>query len=262
MGVPNKAIRRTIVDIVHNSGAAHIGSALSVVEIANAIYRSVDLGKIKAKDPGRDRIILSKGHAAAGLYAVLHHQGLLSDEEVNTYFKNGTLLAGHASHNVPCVEHSTGALGHGLPVGLGVAIGLKSKKILARVFVITGDGELHEGSNWEAIMLAGHLKLGNLVILVDQNHLSQFGSVDVCCDVDPLKAKFESFKWNAVEVDGHNEEQIIKSIDSAKNSDRPTAIICHTIKGKGISFMENDNIWHYRSPQGEDYEKAKAELVD
>ena len=259
--VPNKDIRRVIVDMVQRSGAAHIGSALSMVEIGNAIYRSVDIKKIKANDPLRDRVFLSKGHATAGLYAVLHHHGLLSDAEIQTYLKNGTVLAGHASHHVPHVEHSTGALGHGLPVALGAAIGLNAKKSDARALVITGDGELHEGSNWEAIMLAGHLKLGNLMAFVDQNHLSQFGSVDDCCDVDPIKAKFESFNWRAVEVDGHDETAIMAAIAVAKKAGQPTAVICHTIKGKGISFMENNNVWHYRAPQGEDYEKAIAELA-
>ena len=259
--VPNKDIRRCLVDMVQASGAAHIGSALSMIEIGNAIYKSVDIKKIKSNDSLRDRVFLSKGHATAGLYAVLHHHGLITDEEIKTYFKNGTVLAGHASHHAPHVEHSTGALGHGLPVALGAAIGLKSKAASARVFVITGDGELHEGSNWEAIMLAGHLALDNLMMFVDQNHLSQFGSVDDCCDIDPIREKLGSFKWNAIEVDGHDEAAIIAAIASAQDVGRPTAVICHTIKGKGISFMENNNIWHYRAPQGEDFEKAKAELA-
>jgi len=259
--VPNKEIRRVIVDIVQDSGAAHIGSALSMVEIGNAIYKSIDIDKIRANAPDRDRVILSKGHATAGLYAVLHHHGLLTDAEIRTYFKNGTLLAGHTSHHVPHVEHSTGALGHGFPVALGMAIGLRTKKSSARVFVIVGDGELHEGSNWEAIMLAGHLKLGTLMVFVDQNHLSQFGTVDDCCDVDPIRAKFESFKWRVAEVDGHDERAIMRAIEEAHDVIQPTAVICRTVKGKGISFMEHNNIWHYRAPQGEDYEKAKAELA-
>lgn len=258
---PNKDIRRIIVDIVQASGAAHIGSALSMVEIGNAIYKSIDLDKIRTNAPDRDRVILSKGHATAGLYAVLHHHGLLTDVEIRTYFKNGTFLAGHTSHHVPHVEHSTGALGHGFSVALGAAIGLRTKKSSARVFVILGDGELHEGSNWEAIMLAGHLKLGTLMAFVDQNHLSQFGTVDDCCDVDPIRAKFESFKWQVAEVDGHDERAVMRAIDEARGALQPTAVICSTVKGKGISFMEHNNLWHYRAPQGEDYEKAKAELA-
>src|SRR3989338_7943361 len=250
---PNKDIRRCLVDMVQASGAAHIGSALSMVEIGNAIYKGIDVKKIKAGDPLRDRVFLSKGHATAGLYAVLYHHGLITDKEIKTYFKNGTVLAGHASHHAPHVEHSTGALGHGLPVALGAAIGLRSKKSDARVFVITGDGELHEGSNWEAIMLAGHLKLGNLMIFVDRNHLSQFGSVDACCDIDPLADKFRSFKFRAIEIDGHDEGAIMAAIQDAREAGEPTALICSTVKGKGVSFMENNNIWHYRAPQGEDY---------
>ena len=258
--VPNKDIRRVIVDIVHESGAAHIGTALSMVEIVNAIYRSVDIEKIRSDDPMRDRVFLSKGHGTAGIYAVLHHHGLLSDKEIHSYFKNGTLLAGHASHFVPHVEHSTGALGHGLPVAVGAAIGFRAKESGGRVFVITGDGELHEGSNWEAIMMAGHLKLGNLMIFVDRNHLSQFGSVDACCDIDPLADKFRSFKFRAIEIDGHDEGAIMTAIQDAREVGEPTALICSTVKGKGVSFMENNNVWHYRAPQGEDYAKAVAEL--
>lgn len=246
--------------MVSASGAAHIGAALSAVEIINSVFREVDVEKIKRHENERDRIILSKGHGTAGLYAVMHHWGLLTKEEIDSYCQNGTILAGHASHHVPFVEHSTGALGHGLPVALGMAIGLRSKKYVARVFVIVGDGELHEGSNWEAIMLAGHLKMNNLCVLVDRNKMSQIGEIAKCCDIEPLKAKFESFNFTVHEVDGHDEDAIREVIQETKQSITPTAIICHTIKGKGISFMENNNIWHYRAPKGEEYDKAIAEL--
>lgn len=262
MNTPNKNIRRTILQIVHNSGAAHIGSALSMVEILNAIFKSADLKKIKNKDNDRDRIILSKGHATSGLYSVMFHHGLLSEQELNTYFKNDSLLAGHASHHVPHVEHSTGGLGHGLPVALGMAIGAKSKKLGLNVFVVVGDGELHEGSNWESIMLAGTLKVGNLIVLVDINGLSQVGEVEKCCSLEPLKLRFESFGFNAFDVDGHDENEIYNIIHKSKTALKPTAILCHTIKGRGISFMENNNLWHYRCPQGDDYEKALLELKE
>lgn len=259
--IPNKNIRKTIVEIVHDSGAAHIGTALSAVEILNAIFKSVDVAKIKSDDPGRDRVILSKGHGTSALYAVMYHHGLLTDEEVHSYFKNGSLLAAHTSHHVPHVEHSTGALGHGLPVALGMAIGLASKKIPARVFVVTGDGELHEGSNWEAFMMAGQLKRGNLCVIVDNNGLSQYGATAKAIDVEPLAAKFQSFNFAVRELaDGHDEGAILAAIAHTKNSEKPVAIICHTVKGKGISFMENENLWHYIPPRGEEYEKAIAEL--
>lgn len=256
----NAKIRRTIIRIIHEGKAAHTGTSLSVVEILTAVFRSMDLEKIKRHDTARDRIILSKGHGTAALYAAMYHFGLLKEDEISTYFKNGTILAGHTSHHVPCVEHSTGALGHGLPVALGIALGLRSQKLGARSFVVTGDGELHEGSNWEAIMLAGQLKMKNLCVLVDKNGLSQIGKVDECCTVDPLKEKFESFNFAAYEVDGHNENEIQGVIQRTKNSEKPVAIICHTIKGKGISFMENNNLWHYIGPHGEEYEQAVKEL--
>lgn len=253
-------IRRTILDIIHDSGAAHLGSSLSAVEILSAVFRSADLEKIRRKDNARDRVILSKGHGVAALYAVMHQNGLLTDTQVRSYFKNGSLLAGHASHFVPYVEHSTGALGHGLPVSLGMALGLRSQKIAATVFVIVGDGELQEGSNWEALMLAGHLGMNNLCVLVDNNKMSQIAETEKCCSIEPLKAKFESFNFRAFEVDGHDEDAIYRQIQAARESDKPTAIICHTTKGKGISFMENVNLWHYRCPQGQDYDQARAEL--
>ena len=259
--VPNADIRKTIVEIVHNSGAAHIGSALSCVEILNAIFKSVNLQKIKDRTIDRNRILLSKGHATAALYTVMYHHGLLSRDEIYSYSKNESLLAGHASHHVPFVEHSTGALGHGLPVALGVAIGLKTRKSDARVFVVVGDGELHEGSNWETFMLAGHLKMTNLCVLVDRNNLQQVGQVEATCSIESLKAKLESFNFNVFENDGHNEQEITEKIKNSQNSPQPVAIICRTTKGKGVSFMENNNLWHYRAPQGEDYEKALRELA-
>jgi len=260
MEISAKEVRKTILKIINNSGAAHIGSALSMVEMLNAVFKNLDLQKIKNKENSRDRIIFSKGHGTSALYAVMFHFGLLSEEELNTYFKNGSLLAGHASHHVPYVEHSTGGLGHGLPVGVGVAIGLKTKKIGSHVFVIVGDGEIQEGSNWEALMFAGHHKLSNLCVLVDCNRLSQVGEIEKSCTLEPLKSKFQSFNFNVVEVDGHNEKQIFDEIQKSMNLNMPTAILCHTIKGKGISMMENNNLWHYRCPKGEDYEKALSEL--
>jgi transketolase len=262
MKTPNKNIRRKILKIIHDSNASHIGTSFSSVEILNAVFKSVDIEKIKKGSNDRDRIILSKGHGTAALYSVMNHHELLSDEILDTYFQNNSLLAGHVSHHVPFVEHSTGALGHGLPVGLGISIGLSSKKILRRVFVILGDGELQEGSNWEAIMLAGYKKIKNLIIFVDYNKLSQTGKLDNFCSLEPIKEKFESFNFDVIEVDGHNENEIISAIKKLEYSKKPIVVICNTIKGKGVSFMENNVLWHYRSPQGEDFEKAVQELKD
>jgi transketolase len=257
---PNKDIRKMIIEIVNASGASHVGTSFSVVEILNSIFRSIDVKKIKKKDPKRDRVILSKGHAAAALSAVMFHHGLITKEEIVTYFKNGSLLAGHASHFVPGIEHSTGSLGHGASVGLGMAIGIRSKKYDARVFVITGDAELQEGSNWEAFMLAGHLKMKNFCVLVDNNGISQMGKLEQFCTIEPLRAKLESFNFRVIDVDGHNENEIMAAIKTMEKGMSPLAIICRTIKGNGVSFMQGSTVWHYRTPAGADYENAIKEL--
>ena len=170
-------------------------------------------------------------------------------------------MAGHASHFVSHVEHSTGALGHGLSVGLGMAIGSAARKLENMVYVVLGDGELHEGSNWEALMFAGHRQVSNLCVLIDNNGLSQMGKTDDACSLGSLAEKFRAFDIETYEVlDGHDEEEILKAISIAKCSGRTSAIICNTVKGKGITFMENNNVWHYRSPQDQDYINSLQEL--
>lgn len=253
-------VRIRMLEILHKSQASHIGSCLSVVEMLLAVYKSVDLDKISRKEDDRERVIVSKGHAAAALYTVLHHFGLLKDEELETYHQNGSLLSGHVTATVSGVEHSTGALGHGLSVGVGIGIGLRIKKINSRVYVIVGDGELHEGSTWEALQYAAHCKLNNLCLLVDNNKLSGVGKTNDCCSLEPLKSKLECFGFETFEVDGHSQEEIYATIQKTKNSEKPVAIICHTVKGKGVSFMENNNAWHYRPLNKEDYEKAIIEI--
>jgi transketolase len=256
----SKATRRQILEIINKSNAAHIAASFSTVEILNAVYSCVDIAKIQDHAEDRDRIILSKGHAAAALYTTLFKFGLMNEKDLRTYNMNDSLLSGHVSHFIPGVEHSTGALGHGLPVALGMAIGLRSKQMKSKVFVIVGDGELHEGANWEAIMMAGHLKMGNLYVLVDNNHLSQIGRTELCCSLDPLKMKFESFNFKICELDGHDDNAIKRAIQENRDTQMPVAIICQTVKGRGVSFMEDNNLWHYRTPKGEDYQKAAMEL--
>ena len=253
--------RRKIADIVYHGGASHIGTSFSVVEILAAVFQTVDLAKIKQKAPDRDRIILSKGHAAAALYVVMGQAGLLTDEELSSYYQNGSLLSGHVSHFVPFVEHSTGALGHGLPVGVGIGLGLKSQNFLAPwIYVIMGDGELNEGSNWEALMLAGHHRLNNLCVLVDNNNLGGVGKTSDTCSLMPLTAKFKSFGFAVVETDGHDVAKIMAALKPARKSLQPAAVICHTVKGKGASFMEGNNVWHYRPLQKADRDQIHAEL--
>ncbi len=257
----NSDIRKTVLSMVSKGLASHIGSAFSMIEILNAIYKSVDVDKILKKTGDRDRVILSKGHGTSGLYAVMYHNGLLNEEDINSYFLNGTILAGHASHFIDTVEHSTGALGHGLSVGLGIAIGSTSKKFNNRVFVVVGDGELHEGSNWEAIMYAGHIKAKKLCIIVDKNEHSQMGLTKNACSLDSLPQKFLAFNFEVYDLkDGHDEEKLIEIIDKTKMLEKPVVIICNTIKGKGVSFMEADNLWHYKPPTQDYFEKAMKEL--
>jgi transketolase len=253
-------LRKRILEIIHRSNASHVGSSLSAVEILSAVYSSVDISKIIESRSDRDRVILSKGHSAAALYVVLNYYGLLSDEELETYHSNNSLLGGHATHNVKYVEHSTGALGHGLSVAVGIGIGLKSKKIESHVYAIVGDGELQEGSNWEALLLAGHHNLNNICVLVDNNGLSGIGATNNCCALDSLKRKFQAFRFQAFELDGHDEDAIYSTIQNTKELDKPVALVCSTVKGKGVSFMENNNVWHYRPPDGEACEKAIREL--
>tara|TARA_B110000008_G_scaffold235214_1_gene239951 strand:- start:795 stop:1598 length:804 start_codon:yes stop_codon:yes gene_type:complete len=259
--VVNSEIRKTIIKMVNKGNASHIGSAFSMVEILNSIFSSVNLNKIREQSEDRDRVILSKGHGASGLYAVMYHHDLISKAAIDSYFKDGSIMAGHASHFIETVEHSTGALGHGLSVALGVAIGSLSKEYKNRTFVVVGDGELHEGSNWEAIMYAGHKKVSNLCLMIDKNERSQMGRTSSACSLDPLSEKLEAFNFDTIELtDGHNEAELIKAILKTKNSSKPSAIICNTTKGKGVSFMEDNNVWHYRPPSGVDYENALNEL--
>jgi len=250
----------TILKMISKSGAGHLGSAFSMVEILDCIFERVNIEKIKNKSNDRDRVILSKGHGTSGLYATMYHYGLLTDTEIESYFQDDTLLAGHATHHVSFVEHSTGGLGHGLPVGVGIAIGLKRKKFDSKVFVILGDGEMHEGSNWEAIMYAGHHKLSNLRIFIDVNNLSQVGIVDDCCTLEPLSNKFKSFNFDVYDVNGHEKSEILEALTKSTESNKPAAIICRTIKGKGVSFMENNNLWHYKCPKDQDFLNAMNEL--
>lgn len=261
MTVINAEIRKTIVRMTGMADAAHVATSLSEVEILNAVYKSLDTNKITNQSLDRDRVILSKGHGAAGLYAVMYHHGLLSKQDIDSFFANGSVMAGHASHFVDNVEHSTGALGHGLSVGLGMALGARAKSISNRIFVVVGDGELHEGSNWEAIMYAGHQAVGNLCVLIDKNGKTMTGNTKEECSIDPLLDKFNAFNFNAMEIsNGHNELEILKALKETNSSELPVAIICNTIKGKGISFMESNLDWHYRPPKGEELEKAISEL--
>ena len=211
------------------------------------------------KDKNRDRFILSKGHAGAGVYAVLAESGFFSIELLKTHYKDGSALSGHVSHkNIPGVELSTGSLGHGLSVGVGLAISAKLDKRKNKVIVLLSDGECDEGSNWEAILYANHFELSNLTVVVDYNKLQSLNSTDNTMTLEPFAEKWISFGWDLIECDGHDHKALKSALD--KKSTNPKVIIANTTKGFGVSFMENNVLWHYRSPQGQEYKDAMLEL--
>jgi transketolase len=248
--------------MVHRANSSHIGSCLSAADLLAVLYGSIL--RLDPKRPAwedRDRFILSKGHAAAILYAVLAETGFFSRKLLDTFCQTGSPQLGHASHHVPGVEVSTGSLGHGLPIGCGMALSAIRDGRFHRVFVMLSDGELDEGSNWEAILFAGHHKLDNLIAIVDSNKIQSFGSVTEVLDLEPLAAKWRAFGWAVREIDGHECEQVEAALQALPaEHGRPSAIIAHTVKGKGVSFMENDLLWHYRSPSAGELSSALAEL--
>jgi len=212
--------------------------------------------------PGRDRFILSKGHAGAGVYVALAECGFFDVEKLKTHYQDGSDLSGHISHKGnPGVEFSTGSLGHGLSVGAGMAYGAKLDDLKHKVVVLMSDGELDEGSNWEAILFAGYHRLDNLVAIVDYNKIQSLAKVSETLELEPIVDKWVSFGWAVREVDGHNHEELRDVLTSLPlKDDRPSVVIAHTIKGKGVSFMEHNVLWHYRSPNGEELKAALEEL--
>jgi len=253
-------IRENILEILHAAQASHLGSSMSIVEILTAMYSVANIQKIIGHADDRDRIIVSKGHAAAATYAVMHEFGLIDREDLLSYHQKGSKLQGHVSHGVQNVEHSTGALGHGLSVGVGHAIYLKNKGLDARTMVLCGDGEIQEGSVWEALMLASTKKLNGLVLLVDVNGISSIKKTEDVISTGELRERFRGFGLRVVEVDGHDVSAIREVILSSQDEPQPLVILCQTIKGKGVPFAEGEAIWHYRSLNGETYRLALGEL--
>lgn len=257
-------IRRDAIEMTHLSNGSHIASILSIADIIAVLY-----AKIMRYDPKnpqleeRDRIILSKGHAGAAIYAALAEEGFFDTEELKTHYANGSRLSGHVSHkNVPGVEFSTGSLGHGLSVGAGMAFAAKLDNKKHKVYVVLGDGECDEGSIWECALFANQYKLDNLVAIIDSNKMQSMDYCENTIALEPFAEKWKTFGWNVKEVDGHNHEELEKALLEENTMSKPTVIVANTIKGKGISFMENNIVWHYRAPQGEDYEKAVKELEE
>ncbi|MFC1935252.1 transketolase [Chloroflexota bacterium] len=256
-------IRRHVVRMTHHSQASHIGTSLSMADVLSVLYGQVlRLDPAQPDWPERDRFILSKGHGCAALYAALAERGFFPSESLDTFYQNGSYLVGHATHTgVPGVEVSTGSLGHGLSMACGMALVAKRADASYRVFAMLSDGECDEGSTWEAALFAGHHGLDNLVAIVDYNKIQALGRVEEILDLEPLSAKWAAFRWAAREIDGHDFDDIESAITSLPlEPGKPSCIIAHTVKGKGISFMEDKLLWHYRAPDAEEFRQALAEM--
>jgi transketolase len=255
-------IRKVALQMVHRANASHIGGVLSIADILSVLYSKIL--RIRPNEPqweGRDRFILSKGHCCAGVYAALALRGFFQLEELETYGQNGSRFMNHISHKVPGVEFSTGSLGHGLPFGTGKALAAKRLNAEWKTFVLLSDGELGEGSNWEALMFAAHHKLDNLVAIIDYNKLQSMTTVAKTLGIEPLAEKFIAFGWSVKEVDGHDRTALANALESTEwVKERPSMLIAHTTKGKGVSYMENSVEWHYRSPNKEQLAQALAEI--
>lgn len=257
-----KEIRKLSLQMVHHAKASHIGGALSMADILAVLYN--DILRIDPLDPNnndRDKFLLSKGHACTSLYATLALKGFFPVEDLNSYAQNGSIYLSHTNHHIPGVEISAGSLGHALPVACGLALASKRKKAESKTYCLVSDGELDEGSNWEAILFAPQQKLDNLILIVDYNKIQSLGSVKEVIDLHPLKEKFEAFRWEVYEIDGHDHQVLKSTFEKAWDlNGKPKVIIANTIKGKGISFMENQLLWHYKSPSEAQYNEAINEL--
>ncbi len=258
-----RRVRKQALVMTSRANASHIGSSLSSVDIMAMLY-----GKVMRYDPARpdwperDRFILSKGHACSALYAMLAECDFFGREWLDTYCQDGARLAGHVTHTgVPGVEVSTGSLGHGLSLGAGMALALKRDGKPQRVYVVISDGECDEGSVWEAALFAPHHKLDNLTVIVDYNKIQSLGRVKDVIDLDPLAEKWRAFGWGVVELNGHDLEALDRAFTASPLSPgRPSCIVAHTVKGKGVSYMEDKLKWHYSAPKGDELTQALAEV--
>jgi transketolase len=257
-------IRKTVLDMAYAGSTVHIGCAFSIVELLAVLYRQhLRLDQTNPQAPDRDYLVLSKGHGVMAQYACLHELGWLSDHDLEQYFKDGTRLKGLADAHVPGIEATTGSLGHGMSVGVGLALGAKLKSTDQRCYILVGDGELNEGSIWEAAMFAAHFKLSNLTVIIDENGFQAMGRTDAVMNMGSIKDKFLAFGFDVIDIDGHDETAIDHAYTEMKNlhNDKPKAIVALTIKGKGVSLMENDNIWHYTRLTADSYERAVQEVT-
>ncbi|HEV8406971.1 MAG TPA: transketolase [Sphingomicrobium sp.] len=257
-----RRIRCRALEMVTRAKASHVGSALSIADIVAVLYgRTLRVDPGAPNDPERDRFILSKGHACVAVYAALAETGFIDPALLKTYGTDGSSLMAHISHKVPGAEFSTGALGHGLPFGTGKALAAKRQAKDWRTIVLTSDGEWDEGSNWEAALFAAHHKLDNLLCIIDYNKLQSLTSIDETLRLEPLHSKFDAFGWAVQEVDGHDHDALLNALDIGSwPAEKPAMLIAHTVKGKGVSFMENRVEWHYRNPTAELLAQALAEI--
>jgi transketolase len=257
-----RQLRRNLWRALRAGGSGHAGGSSSAADILSALY--FYRMRIRPTEPGwpeRDRFVLSKGHANAALGAVLAQAGFIDDAVIDRFYHFESPFGMHPDIKVPGVEMCTGALGHGLAIAVGMALGARMQKLPYHTFVMLGDGELHEGSNWEAAMAASHYRLANLTVIVDHNKISQSGRVEELVRIDPLADKWRAFGFEVREIDGHDMAQVVDALDALPlDSDRPTALIAHTVKGKGVSFAENTYLWHSNNVNDETYERALGEL--
>jgi len=254
--------RKRIITYIYGANAGHTGGSLSCVDILNVLYNHVlDVNPGNFSSPGRDRYIQSKGHTVEALYVVLADKGFFPEEDLKTLCSYKSHYIGHPTKKVNGIEQNTGALGHGLPIAVGNAIAAKMDEKKFRVFTLLGDGELPEGSNWEAALTAAHYKLDNLCAILDYNKLQISGTTAEVCNTEPIDAKFESFGWSVQHVDGHDINALIKIFDGLPfEKDKPSLVIAHTTKGKGVSFMENQVRWHHGVPDANQFETAINEF--
>jgi transketolase len=254
------ALRRRTLEIIKHAGAGHTGGSLSCLDILNVLYnRILNVSPDSFSDPNRDRYIQSKGHSVEALYSVLADRGFFPQEKLQTLCGYDSPFVGHPTRDVPGIEQNTGALGHGLPIAVGTALAGKMDEQSYRVFVLLGDGELAEGSNWEAAMAAAHYDLDNLIAIVDHNTLQISGRTRDVCSNEPLDEKFSAFNWNVRTVNGHSVAELTEAL-GARGGGKPHVVIANTIKGRGVSFMEDVAKWHHGVPSDEEYDKAIAEL--
>ena len=256
--------RISCLTMVHKSKAAHLGSSLSVIDILSVLLS--ECAKIDKNSPDSidsDQVVISKGHAAAGTYAVLAHSGFFDVSILDTYCADGSLLSGHVTAGkIPGVPLSTGSLGHGLPFGIGLALARKTNVDKPFVYVVMSDGECDEGTTWESALIANQFQLDNLVVIIDRNRHQSFGDTEKTLSLEPFAEKWKTFNWTVIQVDGHDHNDLKTVLHSVRNqnSSKPTIIICNTIKGKGVSFMEDQVVWHYRPPTDEQLASALVEL--